>query len=186
MEHLTLKIDGMSCGHCVARVEKALLARWPESRLEPSLTRISALVDLLGSPHRAMPVVQVAVVRGGVHPVIDVADIATTYDRRRIVGNHQLVVHAAVDPAEVGDEVYSGPAPIGQRVEQTNLHIGVGIEGGNDRIVGLVVGIVDEEPNPNPTVGRLEHVIEYDPAGGIAIPDVVLHIQALLGQVRQC
>lgn len=24
MEPLTLKIDGMSCGHCVARVEKAL------------------------------------------------------------------------------------------------------------------------------------------------------------------
>jgi copper chaperone CopZ len=24
MENLTLKIDGMSCGHCVARVEKAL------------------------------------------------------------------------------------------------------------------------------------------------------------------
>jgi len=24
MQQLTLKIDGMSCGHCVARVEKAL------------------------------------------------------------------------------------------------------------------------------------------------------------------
>lgn len=24
MEHLILQIDGMSCGHCVARVEKAL------------------------------------------------------------------------------------------------------------------------------------------------------------------
>ena len=24
MQHLTLRIDGMSCGHCVARVEKAL------------------------------------------------------------------------------------------------------------------------------------------------------------------
>jgi len=24
MEHLNLKIDGMSCGHCVARVEKTL------------------------------------------------------------------------------------------------------------------------------------------------------------------
>jgi copper ion binding protein len=24
MEHLSIKIDGMSCGHCVARVEKAL------------------------------------------------------------------------------------------------------------------------------------------------------------------
>ena len=46
------------------RVEEALLARWPESRLEPSLARISALVDLLGSPHRAMPVVQVAGTNG--------------------------------------------------------------------------------------------------------------------------
>ena len=32
----------------MARVEKELLGRWPESRLEPSLTRINALVDLLG------------------------------------------------------------------------------------------------------------------------------------------
>lgn len=24
MQHMTLKIDGMSCGHCVARVEKTL------------------------------------------------------------------------------------------------------------------------------------------------------------------
>ena len=48
----------------LARVERELLARWPESRLEPSLTRINALVDLLGSPHRAMPVVQVAGTNG--------------------------------------------------------------------------------------------------------------------------
>src|SRR3954449_13623180 len=48
----------------MARVEKQLLARWPESRLEPSLSRISALVDLLGSPQRAMPVLQVAGTNG--------------------------------------------------------------------------------------------------------------------------
>ncbi|MCW2696217.1 MAG: folC [Modestobacter sp.] len=48
----------------LARVEQALLARWPESRLEPSLTRITALVDLLGSPHRAMPVIQVTGTNG--------------------------------------------------------------------------------------------------------------------------
>jgi dihydrofolate synthase/folylpolyglutamate synthase len=48
----------------LARVEEELLARWPESRLEPSLTRISALVDLLGNPHRAMPVIQVAGTNG--------------------------------------------------------------------------------------------------------------------------
>ena len=48
----------------MARVEKALLARWPESRLEPSLTRINALMDLLGSPQRAYPVVHVAGTNG--------------------------------------------------------------------------------------------------------------------------
>jgi dihydrofolate synthase/folylpolyglutamate synthase len=46
------------------RVEAALLARWPESRLEPSLDRISALVDLLGSPHRAYPVIHVTGTNG--------------------------------------------------------------------------------------------------------------------------
>jgi dihydrofolate synthase/folylpolyglutamate synthase len=51
-------------GPRLARVEQALLARWPESRLEPSLTRISALVDLLGSPQRAFPVIQVAGTNG--------------------------------------------------------------------------------------------------------------------------
>jgi dihydrofolate synthase / folylpolyglutamate synthase len=48
----------------LARVEKELLARWPESRLQPSLARITTLVDLLGSPHRAMPVIQVAGTNG--------------------------------------------------------------------------------------------------------------------------
>jgi dihydrofolate synthase/folylpolyglutamate synthase len=46
------------------RVEKELLARWPESRLEPSLTRITALMDLLGSPQRAYPVIHVAGTNG--------------------------------------------------------------------------------------------------------------------------
>jgi dihydrofolate synthase/folylpolyglutamate synthase len=48
----------------LASVEQALLARWPESRLEPSLTRINALVDLLGAPHKAFPVVHVAGTNG--------------------------------------------------------------------------------------------------------------------------
>ena len=129
--------------------------------------------------------IQIAIVGGGVHAIIDVADIAAADDRRRIVSHHQLVVHAAVDPAEVNNEVKSGPAPVGKWVEQTDLDIGVGIEGGDNRIAGLVVGIVNEEPNPDPAVGRLHHAVDYDPAGRIAVPDVVLHVQASLGQVGQ-
>ncbi|MGN0064839.1 MAG: bifunctional folylpolyglutamate synthase/dihydrofolate synthase [Nocardioides sp.] len=36
-----------------AEVEDALLSRWPETRLEPSLDRIAAFTELLGDPQRA-------------------------------------------------------------------------------------------------------------------------------------
>ncbi len=45
-------------------VEGVLDRRWPETRIEPSLTRIAALVDLLGSPQRSYPVLHVAGTNG--------------------------------------------------------------------------------------------------------------------------
>ncbi|TXL61891.1 bifunctional folylpolyglutamate synthase/dihydrofolate synthase [Aeromicrobium terrae] len=47
-----------------AEVEHALLGRWPESRLEPSLDRIAALCRLLGDPQRAYPVVHLTGTNG--------------------------------------------------------------------------------------------------------------------------
>jgi dihydrofolate synthase / folylpolyglutamate synthase len=47
-----------------ARVRAELRQRWPESRLEPSLDRIRALVDLLGNPHRAYPVIHIGGTNG--------------------------------------------------------------------------------------------------------------------------
>ena len=47
-----------------AEVEAVLLARWPESRLEPSLDRIQALAELLGDPQRAYPVVHLTGTNG--------------------------------------------------------------------------------------------------------------------------
>jgi len=45
-------------------LEIELNRRWPESRIEPSLTRIAALVDLLGSPQRCYPVLHIAGTNG--------------------------------------------------------------------------------------------------------------------------
>ena len=45
-------------------VEAELDRRWPETRIEPSLTRIAALVDLLGSPQRSYPVLHIAGTNG--------------------------------------------------------------------------------------------------------------------------
>ena len=47
-----------------AAVEAELDKRWPESVIEPSLDRIAALVDALGDPQRAYPVVHIAGTNG--------------------------------------------------------------------------------------------------------------------------
>ncbi|MFL6062471.1 MAG: bifunctional folylpolyglutamate synthase/dihydrofolate synthase [Marmoricola sp.] len=47
-----------------AEVEDALLSRWPESRLEPSLDRIAAFTELLGEPQRGYPVVHLTGTNG--------------------------------------------------------------------------------------------------------------------------
>ena len=45
-------------------MESILDRRWPESRIEPTLDRISALLDLLGNPQDAYPVIHVAGTNG--------------------------------------------------------------------------------------------------------------------------
>ena len=48
----------------VDAIEKALLARWPENRIAPTLERIAALVDILGSPQLTFPTIHVGGTNG--------------------------------------------------------------------------------------------------------------------------
>jgi dihydrofolate synthase/folylpolyglutamate synthase len=43
---------------------RTLESRWPENRIEPSLNRIRALMDLLGSPQAAVPVIHITGTNG--------------------------------------------------------------------------------------------------------------------------
>ena len=45
-------------------IEQALLKRWPETRIEPTLDRIAALVDALGSPQLTYPTIHVGGTNG--------------------------------------------------------------------------------------------------------------------------
>src|SRR2546423_883806 len=40
-------------------VERELLERWPESKMDPTLVRMRALLDLLGDPQRPYPVINI-------------------------------------------------------------------------------------------------------------------------------
>jgi dihydrofolate synthase/folylpolyglutamate synthase len=48
----------------VDAIEAALLARWPETRIAPTLERISALVDALGEPHLSYPTIHIGGTNG--------------------------------------------------------------------------------------------------------------------------
>ena len=45
-------------------IERALLNRWPETRIAPTLERIAALVDVLGSPQLSYPTIHIAGTNG--------------------------------------------------------------------------------------------------------------------------
>ena len=47
-----------------AEAEDALLSRWPETKLEPSLDRITAFLDLLGNPQAGYPVIHLTGTNG--------------------------------------------------------------------------------------------------------------------------
>ncbi|WP_410649059.1 bifunctional tetrahydrofolate synthase/dihydrofolate synthase [Amycolatopsis sp. cmx-4-54] len=56
--------NGQQARRELLAVEAELNQRWPETKIEPSLARIAALVNLMGEPHRGYPVLHVAGTNG--------------------------------------------------------------------------------------------------------------------------
>ncbi|WP_336028721.1 bifunctional folylpolyglutamate synthase/dihydrofolate synthase [Geodermatophilus sp. FMUSA9-8] len=114
----------------LSRVEKELLARWPETRLEPSLGRIAALVDLLGNPHRAYPVVQVAGTNGKTTTARMVDELLRGFGLRvgRFTSPHlqsvreRIVLDGEPVDAERFVETYDDIAPYVQMVDAAGEH----------------------------------------------------------------
>ncbi|EWC61928.1 Dihydrofolate synthase [Actinokineospora spheciospongiae] len=101
------------------QVESELDARWSEDRIEPSLDRIRALLDLLADPQTAYPVVQVAGTNGktSVTRMVDALMTALGVRTGRFTSPHlQLVTerisldNAPIDPARYV-EVYRDVEP---------------------------------------------------------------------------
>ncbi|WP_441952827.1 bifunctional tetrahydrofolate synthase/dihydrofolate synthase [Nocardia sp. 2TAF39] len=93
----------------MALVEAELDRRWPETKLEPSLTRIATLMDLLGSPQQSYPAIHVAGTNGKTSVTRMIDALLTALHRRtgRITSPHlQLATerisidNAPISPAE--------------------------------------------------------------------------------------
>jgi dihydrofolate synthase/folylpolyglutamate synthase len=64
------------------QVEHLLDQRWPETKLEPSTARITALLDLLGSPQRGYPSIHIAGTNGKTSVARMVDGLLTALNRR--------------------------------------------------------------------------------------------------------
>ncbi|AUN40006.1 bifunctional folylpolyglutamate synthase/dihydrofolate synthase [Tsukamurella tyrosinosolvens] len=94
----------------LAQVEAELDQRWPETKIEPSLTRIAALMQLLGSPQDAYPSIQVAGTNGKSSTARMIDSLLLAFSRRtgRITSPHlQLATERiAIDGAPLTAKQY--------------------------------------------------------------------------------
>jgi len=92
------------------QVEHLLDQRWPETKIEPSLTRISAVMDLLGSPQLGYPSIHIAGTNGKTSVARMVDALLTALQRRtgRTTSPHlqSAVERIAIDSRPISPAQY--------------------------------------------------------------------------------
>ena len=88
------------------QVEHLLDQRWPETKLEPSTTRIEALMEMLGSPQLSYPCIHIAGTNGKTSVARIVDALLTAFSRRtgRTTSPH---LQSAVERIAIDDEPIS-------------------------------------------------------------------------------
>jgi dihydrofolate synthase/folylpolyglutamate synthase len=93
-----------------AEVEQALLGRWPETRLAPSLDRITALCRLLGDPQKNYPVVHLTGTNGKTSTARMIDAILRTLDLRtgRFTSPHlqSMTERISIDGEPLSEEAF--------------------------------------------------------------------------------
>ncbi len=93
-----------------SEAEDALLSRWPETRLEPSLDRIRAFTELLGDPQRAYRVVHLAGTNGKTSTARMVDSLLRALDLRtgRFTSPHleKMSERIVIDGEPLSDEAF--------------------------------------------------------------------------------
>jgi dihydrofolate synthase/folylpolyglutamate synthase len=111
-------------------VEDALLSRWPETKLEPSLDRIRAFTELLGDPQRSYPVIHLTGTNGKTSTSRMIDTLLRALDLRtgRFTSPHveRMTERISVDGEPLGDEAFvrafNDVAPYTHLVDESEAH----------------------------------------------------------------
>jgi len=135
------------------QVEHLLDQRWPETKLEPSTSRISALMELLGSPQRGCPSIHIAGTNGKTSVARMVDALLTAFSRRtgRTTSPHlqSAVERISIDGRPISPakyvETYREIEPFVQLVDQQSEAGLFGGEGPRLSKFEVVTGIAGEK-----------------------------------------
>lgn len=101
---------GPRLAETIEEVEDALLSRWPETRLEPSLDRIEAFTELMGRPQDAYPVIHLTGTNGKTSTSRMIEGLLGALDLRtgRFTSPHleRINERIAVDGEPLDDEAF--------------------------------------------------------------------------------
>jgi dihydrofolate synthase / folylpolyglutamate synthase len=111
-------------------VEDALLSRWPETRLEPTLDRIQAFTEVLGDPQRGYPVIHLTGTNGKTSTSRMVDTLLRALDLRtgRFTSPHveRMTERISVDGEPLSDEefvrAFNDVAPYTELVDRDQEH----------------------------------------------------------------
>lgn len=111
-------------------VEDALLSRWPETKLEPSLDRIRAFTELLGDPQRTYPVIHLTGTNGKTSTSRMIDTLLRALDLRtgRFTSPHveRMTERISVDGEPLSDEefvrAFNDVAPYTHLVDESETH----------------------------------------------------------------
>ena len=121
----TLRPAEGDTGDALRDVELELSKRWPENKLEPSLDRIEALMDILGQPQRAFPSIHITGTNGKTSTARMIEQLLNTFELRtgRYTSPHVETVteRISLDGAPISPErfveVYRDIEPYVQMVD---------------------------------------------------------------------
>ncbi|WP_341926147.1 folylpolyglutamate synthase/dihydrofolate synthase family protein [Nocardioides psychrotolerans] len=113
-----------------AEVEDALLSRWPETKLEPSLDRIRAFAELLGDPQASYPVIHLTGTNGKTTTSRMIDTLLRALDLRtgRFTSPHveRMTERISIDGEQLDDEgfvrAFNDVAPFTHLVDASEAH----------------------------------------------------------------
>jgi len=114
-----------------------------------------------------------------------IGDVAPAHDHDRVVGDHELVVGAPIHAGWVGEEVPQAVAAATERIERSDLDVGMGREL-RDRGIAVDNGeVVEQHAHAHPTVRGPDDAVGEQVPADVGVPDEVLQIERAFREIGQ-